>query len=230
MVLLAGVASAQIAADSMISPFVRDVVFLGSLLGTVLLIACLKSADAYTPKSLAMPRRWPLRVLSIGAGACLVTGFFLTTLSVGPHWSWALIWALCTVVALILSRMVLVPVLKSWMPSEGFHRLVAVVGADNEADHDLDSLDRDLSARFDRDCTCRVYARPKTYRVSMASDGSSSFILMGLKRSLYSRHFTTIESGSMTLSVPWKCFRFGSAWQSLDRPLTRINRVMSMLL
>ncbi|MEM9625197.1 MAG: exopolysaccharide biosynthesis polyprenyl glycosylphosphotransferase [Pseudomonadota bacterium] len=161
MVLLAGVLSAEMATDDMITPFARDVVFLGALLGTVLLIACLKSADAYTPKSLAMPRRWPIRVLCIGAGACLITGFFLTTLSVGPHWSWALIWSLYTVLMLVLSRMVLVPFLKSWMPSEGFHRLVAVVGTENEIDHDLDSLDRDLSERFDRNCTCRIYARPE---------------------------------------------------------------------
>ncbi len=161
MVLLAGVLSAQTVADSMMSPLVRDVVFLGSLLGTVLLVACLKSADAYTPKSLAMPRCWPIRVMSIGAGACLITGLSLTTLSVGPHWSWALIWSIYTVLALLFSRMVLVPALKSWMPSEGFDRLVAVVGTDDEADDDLDSLDRDLSARFDRNCTCRVYARPE---------------------------------------------------------------------
>ncbi len=161
MVLFAGIVSAHAFADSELAPMVRDLVFLGSLLGTVLLIACLKSADAYTPKSLAMPRRWPLRVVGIGAGACLITGLSLTTLNVGPDWSWALAWSLLTMLLLTLSRMVLVPALKSWMPSEGFDRLVAVVGTGSEVDDDLDGLDRDLSARFDRNCICRSYARPE---------------------------------------------------------------------
>lgn len=161
MVLLAGVVSAHAITDVMLNPLVRDVVFLGSLLGTILLIACLKSANAYTPKSLAMPRRWPLRVMGIGAGACLITGLSLTTLNVGPDWSWAFVWSLLTVLALVLSRTIVVPALKSWMPSEGFDRLVAVVGTGSEVDDDLGGLDRDLSARFDRNCICRSYGRPE---------------------------------------------------------------------
>ena len=161
MVFLAGVVSAHVVTDSMLDPLVIDVVFLGSLLGTVLLIACLKSADAYTPKSLAMPRRWPLRVAGIGCGASLITGLSLTTLNVGPDWSWALVWSLLATFLLILSRTVLVPALKSWMPSEGFDRLVAVVGTGSEVDDDLDGIDRDLSARFERNCICRSYARPE---------------------------------------------------------------------
>ncbi|MDH3661945.1 MAG: sugar transferase, partial [Alphaproteobacteria bacterium] len=160
MVLLAGVLSAHTVSGDMLVPSVRDVVVLGSFLGTVLVVGCLKSAETYTPKSLAMPRHWPFRVVCIGACACLITGFAMTALSVGLDWTWALVWSVYAAVALVFSRTVLVPALKSWMPSEGFDRLVAVVGTDGEANDDLVGLDRDLSACFDRNCICRAYARP----------------------------------------------------------------------
>ena len=160
MVLLAGVLSVHTVTDDMLAASIRDVVVLGSILGTILVVACLKSAETYTPKSLAMPRHWPLRVVCIGACACLTTGLAMTALSIGLEWSWALVWSFYSAVALAFSRMVLVPALKAWMPSEGFDRLVAVVGTDGEADDDLIGLNRDLSARFDRNCICRVYARP----------------------------------------------------------------------
>ncbi|MGI9420323.1 MAG: exopolysaccharide biosynthesis polyprenyl glycosylphosphotransferase [Geminicoccaceae bacterium] len=160
MIVFAGILSAYTVTVQLQAALVWDVVVLGSLLGTILVMACLKSAETYTPKSLALPRRWPLRVVTIGFGACLLTGLAMTTLSVGPDWSWALIWSLYAALALAFSRMVIVPSLKTWMPSEGFERLVAVVGTGSEVDDDLNGLDRDLSARFDRDCTCRIYSRP----------------------------------------------------------------------
>ena len=138
----------------------RDVVILGSLLGTLLVVACLKNAETYTPRALALPRHWPLRVVSIGACASLTTGLFMTTLVDGLNWKWAVIWSLYAAAALAFSRIVLIPALKSWMPSEGFDRLVAVVGTSSEAGDDLNGLDRDLSTRFDRNCICRVYTRP----------------------------------------------------------------------
>jgi len=160
MVLFAGVLSAHTVMQNMLAPSVLDVVVLGSLLGTVLVVACLKSAGTYTPKSLALPRRWPLRVVGIVVGACLATGLAVTTLSVGLDWSWALAWSLYAALALALSRMVVVPALKSWMPSEGFARLVAVIGTGGEVGDELNSLDRDLSSLFDRNCICRTYDRP----------------------------------------------------------------------
>lgn len=160
-ILVTGVLTAFAFADARLDPAVRDVVFLGSLLGTITLIACLKSAETYTPKSLALPRHWPLRVVSIGFTISFVTGLAVTTLSVGPDWSWAMAWAVCSACALLLSRMVVVPALKTCMPSEGFDRLVAVVGTGSDACDDLSGLDRDLSARLDRNCICRVYDFPE---------------------------------------------------------------------
>ncbi len=160
MVLFAGVLSAHTVSVNMLVPWVRDVVVLGSLLGMVLVITSLKSAETYAPKSLAMPKRWPLRVVSITFGACLVTGFAVTTLSVGLDWSWALAWSLYAALGLAFSRMVLVPALRAWMPSEGFARLVAVVGTDGEIGDDLNGLDGELSSHFDRNCICRPYDRP----------------------------------------------------------------------
>ncbi|MGI9510473.1 MAG: exopolysaccharide biosynthesis polyprenyl glycosylphosphotransferase [Geminicoccaceae bacterium] len=160
IVFLAGISSAHSVTGDMLVSSIRDVVVLGSLLGTVLVVACLKSAETYTPRSLAMPSHWPLRVVSIGACACLATGLVMTMLNVGLDWSWALVWSLYAALALAFSRMVLVPAFKSWVPSEGFDRLVAVVGTSSDAGDDLNGLDRDLSARFDRNCTCRIYSRP----------------------------------------------------------------------
>ena len=160
IVLLAGILSAHSVTGDMLASSIRAVVVLGSLLGTVLAVACLKSAGTYTPRSLAMPRHWPLRVVSIGACACLMTGLAMTTLSVGLDWRWGLVWSLYTALALVFCRMVLVPTFKSWVPSEGFDRLVAVVGTGSDTGDDLVGLDRDLSARFDRNCICRIYDRP----------------------------------------------------------------------
>jgi len=160
IILLAGLISAYTVTGDVLTASVRGVVLLGSLLGTVLVIACLKSAETYTPKALALPRHFPLRVLSIVVGACLLTGLAVTTLSIGPDLLWAFVWALYAGLAIGLSRMVLVPAFKSWMPSEGFDRLVAVIGAGGEADDELNGLGRDLSSLFDRNCICRVYDRP----------------------------------------------------------------------
>jgi exopolysaccharide biosynthesis polyprenyl glycosylphosphotransferase len=138
-----------------------DIVVLGALLGAVLIIACLKSADTYTPRSLSLPAHWPLRVVGIGVISSLVVAFLITTLNAGPDWSWAAAWALYSGLALAFSRVVVVPALRSWMPSERFDRRVAVVGAGGETSEDLNGLDQDLSSRFDRNCMCRIYARPE---------------------------------------------------------------------
>lgn len=164
MVLLAGVLSAHTVSGDMLAPSIRDVAVLGSVLGTVLVVACLKSADTYSPRSLALPRHLPLRVLGIVVGACLLTGLAMTTLSAGPDWSWAFVWATYAAAAVGFSRTVLVPAFKTWMPSEGFDRLVAVVGAGGEANDELDGLDRDLSGLFDRNCICRLYDHPDDVR------------------------------------------------------------------
>lgn len=164
MILFAGVLSAESIVGDVLSPSLRDVIILGSLFGMVLVIACLKNAGTYTPKALSLPRHLPLRVICIGMAVCLITGFAMMTLSVGLDWSWAFVWALYSACALALSRLVLVPAFKSWMPSEGFDRLVAVVGTGSEAGDDLNGLDRDLSARFDRNCICRIYACPDNVR------------------------------------------------------------------
>lgn len=159
-VVIAGFVSAYTIAETELAPYTRDVVVLASLLGMVLAIACLKSADAYTPKSLSLPRHWPIRVIAVAASICLITGLAMTALSVGLDWSWALVWSLYAAIAFIITRTVLLPAFRTWMPSESFDRLVAVVGTSSESGDELNGLDRDLSARFDRNCICRTYSRP----------------------------------------------------------------------
>jgi exopolysaccharide biosynthesis polyprenyl glycosylphosphotransferase len=160
LVLIAGILAAQTSSELLASASARDVIFLGSLLGMLLTAACLKSANTYLPKALALNKRWPLRVVSIGMVACFATGLAMMSSSVGLQLTWALMWALYTGVALAFSRMIIVPGLRSWMPSEGFQRLIAVVGSGSESDHELAGLDRDFSGRFDRYCSCRSYTRP----------------------------------------------------------------------
>jgi exopolysaccharide biosynthesis polyprenyl glycosylphosphotransferase len=160
LVLLAGILAAQTSSDLLSSSSARDVIFLGSLLGMILTIACLKSANTYLPKALALNGRWPLRVVCIGMAACLATGLAMMTSSVGLTWVWAVVWALYVGIALAFSRMIVVPGLRSWVPAEGFDRLIAVVGSGSDADSELNGLDRDFSSRFDRQCRCQSYTRP----------------------------------------------------------------------
>ena len=186
LVLAAGVVGAHSVAGMMQPPLVWDVVILSSLLGAVFVVSCLKSAEAYSPKTLSLPRRWPLRAMTIGAGASALVGLAVTTLTNGPDWSWAMIWSLFAAIALAFSRTVVVPSLKTWIPSEGFERLVAVVGSDDEASDDLNALDRDLSAYFDRDCVCRPYVRPDSLHSSegerwierLAADGVEEVVIL----------------------------------------------------
>jgi len=162
MVLVAGLFSAYSVASMGLPLSDRDVIMIGSILGAVLVVVCLKSAETYTPRSLSLPAHWPLRVVGIGVVSSLGVAMLITTLNVGLDWSWAFVWSICTGVVLAFSRVIVVPALRRWMPSERFDRRVAVVGAGGETSDDLTGLDRDLSSRSDRNCFCRIYARPES--------------------------------------------------------------------
>ena len=140
----------------------RDVIIIGSILGAVLVVVCLKSAGTYKPRALSLKAHWPLRVVGIGIVSTLSIALLISLLSIGLDWSWAFVWAVYTGAALAFSRVVIVPALRRCMPSERFDRRVAVVGAGGETSDDLTGLDRELSSRSDRNCTCRIYARPES--------------------------------------------------------------------
>lgn len=163
MVFVAGLISASSIFGRPLGPSNYDVVILGSLLGTMMLAACLRSAETYTSRTLAARSHLPLRVVTIAATVCLATGLAINVLNPDLNWTWAFAWSFCAALALAFSRMVAVPAFRSWMPSESFDKRVAVVGAGDETDNDLTSLDRDLSAEFDRNCIAKVYARPDSF-------------------------------------------------------------------
>ena len=140
-----------------------DIAILGTLLGTVVLITCLRNAETYSSRVLSLPAPAPVRVLAIAAVVCLGTGLSINVLSVDFGWKWGGAWALASVIILSLIRMVIVPILRLWMPSEGFEKRVAVVGAGDEGDDDLTSLDRHLSKQFDRQCVSTVYPCPTSF-------------------------------------------------------------------
>jgi Undecaprenyl-phosphate glucose phosphotransferase len=140
-----------------------NIAILGTLLGTLVLISFLRSAETYTSRALSLPGHVPLRVMVIAAAVCLGTGLAISLLSSDFGWKWGMAWMLGSVVLLFLSRMAIVPALRRWMPSEGFDKRVAVVGAGDEGDADLTSLDRHLSGRFDRNCISTVYACPNDF-------------------------------------------------------------------
>lgn len=169
VVFIAGLLSAYSVVGRSSGSLSFDVAILGSLLGTVILAACLRSAKTYTSRALTLPAHLPLRVVSIAATVCLAIGLIIDILSSGLDWRWALAWSLSTALALSVIRMVVVPALRAWMPSEGFDKRVAVVGAGDESDNDLTVLDRDLSTKFDRNCISTVYARPDYFN-SAAGD------------------------------------------------------------
>lgn len=137
-----------------------DIAILGTLLGTVVLVTCLRTAETYSSKTLSLPAPAPIRVIAIAAVVCLGTGLSINVLSIDFGWKWGIAWALASVIALSLIRMAVIPILRLWMPSEGFEKRVAVVGAGDESDADLTSLDRHLSKQFDRHCISTVYACP----------------------------------------------------------------------
>lgn len=137
-----------------------DVAVLGTLLGTVILVSCLRSAETYTSRVLSLPSHIPVRVMLIGATVCLGTGLAISVLSPDLGWKWSVVWAIGSIVLLGLSRMAVVPGLRRWMPSEGFDKRIAVVGAGDESDDDLTTIDRYLSGRVDRNCISTVYAYP----------------------------------------------------------------------
>lgn len=137
-----------------------DIAILGTLLGTVVLTSCLRSAETYTSRALSLPSHVPVRVMVIAAVVCLGTGLAINMLSNDLGWKWGFVWAVGSVIVLSLSRMAIVPALRHWMPSEGFDKRVAVVGAGDESDDDLTSIDRHLSGRFDRNCISTVYSCP----------------------------------------------------------------------
>ena len=140
-----------------------DVAVLGSLLGMVILISCLRSAETYSSRVLSLPSHVPLRVMVIAATICSGTGFAISLLSPDFGWNWGLAWAILTVIALGFSRMAIVPVLRQWIPSEGFDKRIAVVGAGNESDDDLTIIDRHFSGRVDRNCISSIYAYPDSW-------------------------------------------------------------------
>lgn len=140
-----------------------DIAILSTLLGTAVLISCLRSAETYTSRVLSLPVHTPVRVLTIAAAVCLGTGLAMNVLSIEFGWTWGFAWAIGSIIALSLSRMAIVPALRYWMPSEGFDKRVAVVGAGDESDVDLTSLNRHLSGRFDRNCISTVYPCPHSF-------------------------------------------------------------------
>jgi exopolysaccharide biosynthesis polyprenyl glycosylphosphotransferase len=160
VVFSAGLLSACLLHQDAFDPASWDVIVLGSLLGAILLIAGLKSAEAYAPKSLASPARPPLRVICIGALACLATALLMAGLRIGVDVLWALAWTVFVALTLCFSRMVIAPALRSWLPFEGVDKRIVVVGAGDESGDDLSCLDRDLSSRFDRNCIASFYPRP----------------------------------------------------------------------
>ncbi|MGI9492492.1 MAG: exopolysaccharide biosynthesis polyprenyl glycosylphosphotransferase [Geminicoccaceae bacterium] len=140
-----------------------DVAVLGTLLGTVILISCLRSAETYSPRVLSLPSHVPVRVMVIAATVCSGTGFAISLLSPDFSWNWGLAWAILTVMALGLSRMAVVPVFRRWMPSEGFDKRIAVVGAGDENDDDLTIINRHFSGRIDRNCISTIYTYPDNW-------------------------------------------------------------------
>lgn len=137
-----------------------DIAILGTLLGTVILMSCLRSAETYTSRALSLPSHIPLRVIMIAAAVCLGAGLMINLLNSEFDWEWGGVWAILSVIALTLSRMLVVPALRQWMPSESFDKRVAVVGAGDEGDDDLTSIDKHLSGQFDRNCITTIYACP----------------------------------------------------------------------
>ncbi|MGH1483686.1 MAG: exopolysaccharide biosynthesis polyprenyl glycosylphosphotransferase [Geminicoccales bacterium] len=163
-----------------------DIAVLGTLLGTLVLISCLRSAETYTSRALSLPSHIPVRVMVIAASVCLLTGLAISLLSNQFGWKWGIVWAIGAVITLSFSRMVIVPALRRWMPSESFDKRVAVVGAGDESDDDLTSIDRYLSGRFDRNCISAVYPCPTALESSegdewvqrLHSDGIEEVVIL----------------------------------------------------
>ncbi|MGI9434346.1 MAG: exopolysaccharide biosynthesis polyprenyl glycosylphosphotransferase [Geminicoccaceae bacterium] len=143
-----------------LEPLTFDLAVLSTVLGTGVLIACLHNAKTYTSRSLTPTVKLPLRVITIAVASCLFTGVAVSLLSFELSWTWGAVWALVSVIALAASRMILLPALWFWLPFEGIAKQVAVVGTGGETADDLTSLDRDLSAQFDRRCVLTVCDRP----------------------------------------------------------------------
>ena len=161
IIFAAGLVSAYAIVGPAIGSPSFDVAVLAALLGTMVLIISLRSAQTYTSRSLSLPAHVPLRVMGVAVVVCLATGFVINLLSSFLDWKWGVMWAFSSALALGFSRTVLVPALHSWLPSEGFDQRVAVVSADDDSDDDLTLLDLELSSQRDRNCLSTVYSRPE---------------------------------------------------------------------